>query len=258
MIDKSNGTEKAAISFIFPDAADPVLAALRDRADLRFDGSASDMEKALTVIGYAHGLFTHDGDSEPTANDPLTIIDEALAGGSFRCVEYSLLATALLWAYGIPARKIGLKTSDVETREYGAGHVVIEFWDQEGQKWVMCDVQAGLVLESADVYLSAHELGETIKNSGDITPIPVNRSRFKTTHSSFQSVKDYTDWVNEYLCFIDAPLVTDFEGGDLREQRIVMLVPEGVTPPKRFQDIFDMNALYTHDPNAFYPLFSRR
>ena len=148
------------IKFKYPDPNDPVLANLKNSADIVLINNTNSFQMAKIIIGYCHNLFTHNGDNKPTKNDPLTILNEAKNGSQFRCVEYCLLAVGLLWAYKIPARIIGLKTRDVETRDYGAGHVVIEFWDNDQKKWVMCDVQWGCFPISNGKYLSALELKE--------------------------------------------------------------------------------------------------
>ncbi|HVX48072.1 MAG TPA: transglutaminase domain-containing protein [Candidatus Saccharimonadales bacterium] len=111
------------IKFDYPIRNNPTLAELREASGIKTDLTKSTLENAKNIIGYVHNLFSHDGDNTPSSNDPLTILKEAQVGKSFRCVEYSTLAAGLLWASDIPARAVGLKTRDVETREYGAGHL---------------------------------------------------------------------------------------------------------------------------------------
>jgi hypothetical protein len=211
---------------------------------------SSQLEKAMAICDYVHNLFTHNGDNEPSKIDPLTILNEARAGQSFRCVEYSLLATGLLWAHGIKARPIGLKTADVETREYGAGHVVIEFWCDELGKWVMCDVQAGIMPRLNGEYLSTYELMKAIESDQLVDYIFVDRSSSQL--GKYGDMPSYTDWIQYYLYFIDTPLVLDLKDQDLGTQQIVMLIPVGVNPPIMFQNWFEMNALYTTSATNFY------
>jgi len=238
-------------NFKYPDINDPVLSELRNIANITFSPGASELERTKVIIGITHGLFTHNGDNEPSSIDPITIIKEAQVGMSFRCVEYCLLANALLWAYGIGSRVIGLKTSDVETRKYGAGHVVIEFWNSEIQKWVMCDVQAGIIPKLEDVLLSSLELGESI-NDNSLSYTVVDNSRF-SHDGMFKDLSSYKDWVREYLYFFDTPIKTTFVNIDRRKEQIAMLIPLEVSPPKSFQGMFTMNAIYTHSTLDFYP-----
>lgn len=239
------------IPFVRPNPADQILEEIKKLAQIEIPSNASEIVRACLLIGYAHSLFTHSGNNLPSANDPLTILKEAQSGQSFRCVEYSLLASALLCAYDIPARLIGLKTSDVETREYGAGHVVIEFWSNDLQKWIMSDVQAGILLDTNSSLLSAFELGEAIHNSKPIGYSQVTWSRFKDSEP-YDGHSTYANWIQEYLYFYDTPLEYDFKHKDRSKERIVMLVPEDATPPKMFQGIFAMNVQYTQSVLDFY------
>lgn len=239
-------------NFLYPNGVDAVISELKEIANLTVDPNTTDLEKALDILGYAHGLFIHNGDRQPSANDPVTIIKEAKAGKKFRCVEYSLLGCALLWAYGIPSRVVGLKTSDVETREYGAGHVVVEFWTSMGQKWAMCDVQGGIIPSSEGVPLSALGLGDKVNQKLQIDYVPVSASRF-ASDSSFTNMEAYIEWVKEYLYFYDTPIEVTFEDIDRQKQKIAMLVPIGVKPPVKFQNMFKVNATYTQSVLDFYP-----
>lgn len=247
----STGLE-TRLKFKYPDINDSVFLELKTIAGITVNSSMDELEKTKIIIGYAHSLFTHDGDNTPSALDPVTIIKEAKAGKSFRCVEYSLLANALLWAYEIKARVVGLKTKDVETREYGAGHVVIEFWSNKHKKWIMCDVQAGIVPKADDVPLSALELGKELDQNTKIEFVPVSNSRF-SARREYDGKKTYMDWIREYLFFYDTPVEITFEDVDLVKQRIAMLVPLDVEPPIMFQGMFKMNAIYTHSVPDFYP-----
>ncbi len=237
---------KDELNFRYPDTNNPILSKLRETAELKLDTNLSGLEKVRTILGYAHNLFTHNGDNQPPATDPLTILLEAQAGRQFRCVEYSILGAALLWAYGIPARTLGLKTRDVETREYGAGHVVVEHWSREYHKWIMCDVQVGVIPTSEETLLSAFELGEKIEQNLPVEYIPVEGSRF---HGDIQA---YVQWVEEYLYFFDTMTTLTFDPIDQQKEEITMLVPLGVVPPKMFQGMFEMNAVYTNSIESFY------
>ncbi len=238
--------------FKYSVAVNSSLSRLKQLADIDIGSETSEFHKAKAIIGYAHQLFTHDGDNEPSSADPLTILREAKAGQSFRCVEYSTLAVGLLWAHEIPARTIGLKTSDVETRQFEAGHVVIEFWSKDYKKWVMCDVQTGIMPTHNEVPLSAYELASYLQAHESIVFMPINRSKLKQD-TGFGDNGSYEEWIKEYLCFIDTPLDMTFDNKDRRNQQIVMLVPNDGKYPRSFQGLFDMNALYTHSVKDFYP-----
>jgi len=249
------GTSEIELHFTYPDLENPILKSLRQIVDNQLALPNDEGEAVLALAGYAHSLFAHDGTSTPSASDPLTILQEANAGMEFRCVEYAILATGLLWAHRIPARTVGLKVKDVETRKYGAGHVVIEYWSSELQKWVMCDVQAGVIPTQAGTYLSAYELSVAIEAGAQVDFTSVLSSRF-VPGQRFGGKASYLDWISEYLYFMDTPLNLTLESEDRRLQRIAMLIPVGVPAPTSFQGLFDMNAVYTHSVLDFYPQFA--
>lgn len=78
-------TKELDFHFQYPIESNPVLAELRAVASIDLP-DADELEKAKAIIGYAHKLFTHNGGNEPSAADPLTILQEAKSGKSFRCV----------------------------------------------------------------------------------------------------------------------------------------------------------------------------
>ncbi len=243
-----NSELNGAIELKYPSPTDPILEDLRRASQIEFKDDTSDIEKAKVIIAYVHNLFDHDGDNEPSKLDPLTILTEAKRGSSFRCVEYSLLAVGLLWAHDIAARKIGLKTADVETSEYGAGHVVTEFWSRNLGKWIMSDVQWGIIPKSQDGYMSALELKQTIEEGRELMLESVNG-----TNLTHEQASKYVEWVKDYLYFLDTPIEPTFQNMDLKSQKIAMLVPKSVKPPVKFQNTFEMNAVYTNNPADFYP-----
>jgi len=247
-------SQEIGVVFKYPDLNDPILEELRKLAKIQLPERTNSIQKAKIIIGYVHGLFKHDSDNKPSVFEPLTIIKEAQRGKSFRCVEYSLLATALLWAYQIPARMIGLKTSDVETREYGAGHIVLEFWSNKLNKWVMSDVQAGVIPTYDGKPLSVLEVRNLLYENNKPSYTLVVGSKF-IKDKMFASEADYSKWIEEYLYFMDTAKEVSFAAVDRSKQLIVMLVPLHIKSPKIFQGVFEMNAIYTHSILDFYPKY---
>jgi hypothetical protein len=243
-------TAEIPFHFDYPIRNNPILAELKRLSGIEAEPAKSNLENAKDVIGYAHGLFTHDGENVPSSNDPLTILKEAQAGQSFRCVEYSALAAGLLWANGVPARTVGLKTKDVETRKYGAGHVVVEFWDSSHSKWIMSDVQAGIIPMNEDNPLSALELKKQLDDGKPVSYKLVANSKFQP--GAYDDKPSYSDWIREYLYFVDTPTSLTLGDEDRSKQQIVMLVPDDAQPPRVFQGLFEMNAIYTNSPQDFY------
>lgn len=216
---------------------------LKQRVQLK-PNSVSEFEIAISAINFVHNLSKHDGDSNFDKNDPLSIYDSVEKGQNMRCVEFSVLASAILWSFGIKNRIIGLKTEDVETREYGAGHVVIEFWSVDFSKWVMADVQHAITAYYAETPLSAYEIRQCLYEKNlkpDIKQLNGNDKRV-----------NYLEWIKDYLYFIDTATKQDFSSHDRRNDRILMLVPNNYDRPEKFQNSFVMNVEYTENPQDFY------
>lgn len=247
-------TDKSEVDFDFqyPDTNDNIFSELKSITKIDVDTETNELEKIKIIAGYTHNLFSHDGNNIPSSFGPITIINEAKQGKSFRCVEYSYLTTALLWAYNIPSRIVGLKTQDMSTRSAGAGHVVVEFRSAEFQKWIMIDVQAGVIPKLETTFLSAFELSEKLNENKSVDFVLVKNSRFSTENAN----KKYIDWIKDYLYFFDTPIKIVFsekrtEEDRLKEQKM-MLIPLGIEPPKVFQKIIPINAVYTHSVLDFY------
>ncbi len=247
-------TDKSEVNFDFeyPDTRDQIFSELRNIVKINLITEENEIEKVKIIAGYVHNLFQHNGNNKPSSFNPITIINEVKLGKSFRCVEYSYLTTALLWAYNIPARIVGLKTKDMETRETSAGHVVMEFYSTEYNKWIMVDTQEGILFKSGNTYLSSLELENNINQNINIEFILVNNSNFSTVKDSEQ----YINWIKEYLYFYDTPLRINFTeiitDADRLNAKKVMLIPLGIKNPKVFQKIFPINAIYTHSILDFY------
>jgi len=88
-----------------------------------------------------HNQWQHNGNNEPHKNDVTSILEEVKEGKNFRCVEYGIVVAACLNSIGLKARQLNLKTKDVETTEYGAGHVVTEVFLNDLKKWMFIDGQ---------------------------------------------------------------------------------------------------------------------
>jgi len=218
---------------------------LKDMAQLQIPADLPRLETALRVAQFAKSAFTHNGDNQPSHSDPVTIIKEAQAGAKFRCVEYSHLSAWLMVAYGMDARTVNIMTKDVETQEYGAGHVVVEFYAGEQHGWVMADIQAGVVARRNGKLQSAWELRQSID---DALIVNFDGSQFAEPEGMFGG--DYKQGLKPYLYFIDRSQELNFEYFIDSESHFI-LVPEDDKPPKYFQQTHKLD-LITATPDAFY------
>jgi hypothetical protein len=207
----------------------------------------TDTEKTLKILHWVHNRWKHDGENEPKKSDAISILEEAKQGKRFRCVEYGIVATACLNAVGLKTRVLGLKTKDVETRQYGAGHVLLEVFLNDLKKWALIDGQFDVMPVLNGTPLNAVEFQKAIAEN--IKALEIK--------SSLGSIKNrYIDWVYPYLYYFDVSF--DNREGDIEKNKIsrkgqLMLVPIGATKPTVFQitDKID-DCLYTNSLNDFY------
>ncbi|WP_299756498.1 transglutaminase-like domain-containing protein [uncultured Pontibacter sp.] len=193
-------------------------------------GAANDTEKALRMVNWVHKQWQHNGMNEPSQPDALTILAEAKEGKQFRCVEYGIVTTAALNAIGLPARTMGLKMKEVETMEFGAGHVLLEVYLPDMQKWVMLDGQYDVMPVLNNVPLSAVEFQQAIAR---------NYSKLEIRSLSGANKAQYVNWIYPYLYYFDVKF-DNREGVAFQRETVdgkssLMLVPVGAKVPEVFQ-----------------------
>lgn len=224
--------------------SEPYLTLLRERYELDavVRGAGGDYERLQRVSRWVRSRWEHNGDNVPHASDPLSILAEAATGRRFRCVEYSIVLSGALNSLGIPARVVGLKTADVETRASGAGHVVAEAYLHDQGKWVLVDGQWDVIPTLGGVPLNAVELQRALAERAPGLGV---------VSLSGASAREYFSWTAPYLFYFDAQL--DHRFGAVREPGVLMLVPIGAARPRVFQRIQPLlHHSYTHSLAAFY------
>ena len=222
---------------------------LRDfRQECRLDeivaGCKTDSEKVEKLCRWTHELWKHNGGNTPAKSDPLSIVKEAGLGKNFRCVEYAKVLSASLNSIGIPARIIGLKTKDVETRRSGAGHVAVEAYISSLSKWIFIDPQWNAIPYSGKTPLNAVELAFELLQE---------KQNIKMHSNSIATSLFYPGWISKYLYFFDTRVDNRLMVPG-RDKTILMLVPLGVENPEVFQIHSPMkNYVYTNSVRPFYP-----
>ena len=127
------GPTDERLAFVYSDPDEPYLTKLRAEFGLEeiVAGAETDLEKIRAVNAWVHGLWRHHGWNQPERNDPMSILREVAEGKRFRCVEYAIVINGCLNSLGLRSRVLALKTEDVQTRNWGAGHVVAEAFERE-------------------------------------------------------------------------------------------------------------------------------
>ena len=230
--------------FIWNNFDNPYLVQLREEFKLEkiVEKCNSDFDKAKEITNWVHNLWKHDGYNEPIKNDPISILREVSEGKRFRCVEYGIVISGCLNALGIHARELALKTEDVETREFGAGHVVLEAYIEDYKKWVFIDGQFNLIPVINGIPLNALEFQRAILDN--------NRDLDILTYDDINK-DEYFKWIKDYLFYLDVRLDNRMESDAVHS---LMLVPLGANNPKIFQRTRTLkNYIYTNSAKAFYP-----
>lgn len=237
--------ERVMLPFTFqrsvPD--DPYLKRLREEYSLGelVKGKSSDYEKVRAVSRWVRTRWEHNGSNMPEKPDPISILEEAKQGKSFRCVEYSAVLAAALNAVGVRARVLSLLTEDVETRESGAAHVVAEAYLSDKRKWVMVDGQWDVIPTLKGKPLGAVEFQRALAKREKGLGV-----------DTFSGVKadGYFEWVAPYLFYF----ITKFDGryGVAASRKELMLVPVGAKEPKVVQRKWPIgDVVYTNSLRAF-------
>jgi hypothetical protein len=173
----------------FSEADEPYLKRLRAELDLDavVRECATDLDRVRAVCDRVHGLWKHASDGRPKREDPISIVEEAKAGGRFRCVEYSVVLGACLNALGIPARTLNLMPRDIETSFGGAGHMVVEAFLRDTERWQFADPQWNAVVTVGDRPASAVEFQAALAFHRESTTDPSSSGRRRATAPTWAS-----------------------------------------------------------------------
>lgn len=211
-------------------------------------GCTNDFEKVKAITKWVSNLWIHDGNNQPKMSDPIYILEQVIQNGErYRCVEYSIVIFGCLNALGIPTRILGIKTSDVETREYGAGHVVTESYLKELDKWILVDGQYGIIPTLNKTPLNAVEYSDAIDSEKKLKLIILGE-KYKEMADNI-----YNEWIHEYLYYYDTTYYKNPNKAD-GMGTTVMLTPIDATKPKIFQKNYPLYIdFYTTSINTFYP-----
>jgi len=229
--------------FLWLDYNHQYLKELRESYNLRnlVNDEMDHLTKVEVVMNWVNSLWEHNGENVPNHSDPLYILEQVSKGKQYRCVEYAVVLNGCLNALGLRSRILSLKTQDCETRQYGAGHVVVEIYITKMKKWIMADPQFNVVTFRNNEPLNAVELALSNKSSVDIK-------------QSFNDGFSYYDWILPYLFFFtinfDNRVNVDRAYKDKKQ---LMLVPLDSHFPKVFQQVHSIGDVeYTNSVNRFY------
>ena len=248
-------SENKEINFFYLEKDNLYLMELniKFQLDQKVDSAKNTLEKVVIITKWVNSLWKHDGYNQPIKPDALSILEEVEQGKNFRCTEFSIVTCACLNAIRIPTRIVSLKTKDVETREVGAGHVVVESYIEEEKKWILADPQFNIVaINKNNIPLNSFEIQELITNEEEINFISEPKLNFEPLDTT-----EYIKWIYPYLFYADIPFDIRYEIEKpkikINEKLKLMLVPTGEKNPTIFQKSMTIDfCIYTNSMKDFY------
>ncbi len=196
-------------------------------------GATDDLDRVRRITHWVHTQTGHTGWPEGQPTDPLGLLDAAAKGASFRCVEFGIAVAGSLQAVGIPARVVGSRARDVETRRLGAGHVFAEAWLADQHAWVFVDAQMDIV---------------GLSKAGT----PLNAIEFRNALANGTGASDYPAILAMCMYYFDYGTDARYPAA-LRDNVQVTVGPVGSSAPRYFQrEPATLPDLFTHRPADVY------
>lgn len=236
----------------FEAAGSPMLRALTRHEDLRreaqkwAESGADEWHRQLALMAWVHNRWAHAGISEPSRADAVTILSEVEAGKRFRCVEYSLVLSAVLQAFGHPARVVSLRR-DGSSYGIGKGHVVAEVWSNQHKKWIVMDGQNNGTWRLMDTPLSAAEVREARVEDKAALRFVRGPSSWLPQASDAQMLEEWVVYFDHLTYTLDN---TQPAGADRAR---LWLLQQAERPELLFQGTPTTGQHWTHDPDLVYP-----
>jgi hypothetical protein len=223
----STGVSGTAYSLIYADTiSNAFLALLRTKYNLAqvVAGATTDLQRVIKLTDWVHSKWQHDGNNSPNGQNADQVLTGASQGSRYSCVGYGICLAGCLNAIGLKSRVLGLKRKDVETASCCAGHVCMEVFLNDAQKWVLADAQFDVVPTLNNNPLNAYELRNAIANNLDALFL----------NGASNNKQSYTSFVAPYLYFFDFK-INNSDNGNYVPAKSLILVPNGVATPVRFQ-----------------------
>lgn len=215
----------------------------------------SELEVIKDALRWVTEQWVHDGMNEPSRSfNALDILKNVHQKNvRYRCVEYGLVLTEVLQAFGFHARKLALRSNDVAYGGLGQGHVAMEVWVNDLNKWIFLDPQFGVFLskENSETPLNYYEIFQEKKeNRWDILKVNfVSHANPVMPKDPKEATAGYKDFLKDYFGFISIQ----------NKKRVaqISLLMESQQLPLTFQGLTTESGLSTRDMNLIYPSMNR-
>jgi hypothetical protein len=215
------------------------------------EGSEEDF--ILSTLSWVSNQWEHDGMNEPPKHfHAIDILREVHNHKTrYRCVEYGLVLSEVLQAYGFVTRTLALRSKDVAYGGFGQGHVAMEVWLNDLGKWIFLDPQFGvyLTVSRSKVPLNYFEIYQE-KKAGRFKDLRVNTSSGSKNFITKAADKiKYKDFLKNYFGHMTV--------SDKSKNEVASLLLESKSIPLTFQGTPLNNALFTDRAELFYPEMNR-
>ncbi|MGZ6461058.1 MAG: transglutaminase domain-containing protein [Bdellovibrio sp.] len=213
----------------------------------------TEKEFVLSALSWVSSQWDHDGMNEPPKSfHALDVLKEVHNKKTrYRCVEYGLVLSEVLQAYGFVTRTLSLRSNNVSYGGFGQGHVAMEVWLNDIGKWIFLDPQFGVFLtaEKSQVPLNYFEIYQE-KKAGRFDNLVVNaNSASKNFIMKAENKLSYKNFLKNYFGHISL--------SDKSKNEVASLLLESKAIPLTFQGTPLNNALFTNRSELFYPEMNR-
>jgi hypothetical protein len=218
-----------------------------ERKGFKPEAELSDLEFIKKTMKWVTSQWKHNGwNAAPSSFTAIDILKKVhKKNEQYRCVEYGIVLSEVLQAYGFQARTIGMQSEDVAYGGFGRGHVASEIWSNELGKWIFFDPQFGVYLSNTSdgSPLSYYELFQKFK-SIDSKSITVNM--LVVPPNGF-GAKDYMKFIIQYFGYLRVKV------GENR----ISLGLKANQPAMTFQGMATSLALFTRKKADAYPKLNK-
>lgn len=209
--------------------------------------TSNETELVLKALNWVSSQWDHDGLNQPpkhfNALDILKTVHNKKE--KYRCVEYGLVLSEVLQAYGFVSRTVALRSKDVAYGGWGKGHVAMEVWINDLNKWIFLDPQFGsyLTLKNKNTPLNYRE-AFLIEDEGNWNNIKINFVS-KPPQPINTASKEYKNFLKMYFGHM-----TVSSG---KKKPNISLFLESKNPTLTFQAHPSDNVVFTSNSSLVYP-----
>lgn len=136
-----------------------------ERPDSLIATSQTDLERALILCNFTHGMLGNKSNSEFLEGPIIPAIERNRQGKRMQRDLPAKALTFFLRSVGMQARTVFVMTDDAALKRSGSGHSLTEVWLEDVGKWCMLDPEFNLLPSLDELPLTALEFQQAIINN---------------------------------------------------------------------------------------------